>query len=537
MPTYVYEVVTEDAQPGERFELVQRMVDPPLSKHPETGQPVRRVFLPRGFSQRYRRIASERQLECGDTSPETLATAGKQSSEAEVLDLSLPAICCPSCSSWFSLPEQPVGKPLCPKCGEVTFSDADAMTRAYLAAARAAIELPVAEPPDAAIIQNDVHNLDGIELRDGSGTPICRLRPATEVEKHAKHLRFLVAPRAVQNVLSQIPQAAFSAILLHQMSGQVVLSWAPEVAAQLAQRTAGLMPAMTGGFRGQAVAVVTNQVIGQASFLPVSVATLGIAAGWQLLSLAVAQKHLSDINARLDQIERKVDELRDLLDADLLAEMRGDAEHLVGIVRAVSASISEPSGSRLEYSATVDQIVRLARSRREKISDRVQRAAKTFMPNRGAHYFGRTLGMAERSLRDDLDRFSRNVIAQRLNTLVMIAAIGLLRQVSEDNAYTNQLDVDVDRWIAADDSTLRDCFGALEDAIMSVGGTFVRKKKTEAAARARLASQVWIGSRTNSLLRNEMMRVHQTEDASSPQLLLTVAEGCVVEDAAWLDRT
>ena len=46
MPTYVYEVIREDGAAGERFEVVQKMTDSPLTHHPETGQPVRRVFLP-----------------------------------------------------------------------------------------------------------------------------------------------------------------------------------------------------------------------------------------------------------------------------------------------------------------------------------------------------------------------------------------------------------------------------------------------------------------------------------------------------------
>jgi hypothetical protein len=46
MPTYVYEVIGEDGVPGERFEVIQKMTDEPLSVHPETGQPVRRVFVP-----------------------------------------------------------------------------------------------------------------------------------------------------------------------------------------------------------------------------------------------------------------------------------------------------------------------------------------------------------------------------------------------------------------------------------------------------------------------------------------------------------
>ena len=46
MPTYVYEVLLEDGAVGERFEVVQKMSDDPLESHPESGLPVRRVFLP-----------------------------------------------------------------------------------------------------------------------------------------------------------------------------------------------------------------------------------------------------------------------------------------------------------------------------------------------------------------------------------------------------------------------------------------------------------------------------------------------------------
>jgi predicted nucleic acid-binding Zn ribbon protein len=46
MPLYVYEVITADDSPGEQFEVFQSMADPPLAAHPQTGQPVRRVFQP-----------------------------------------------------------------------------------------------------------------------------------------------------------------------------------------------------------------------------------------------------------------------------------------------------------------------------------------------------------------------------------------------------------------------------------------------------------------------------------------------------------
>ena len=43
MPTYVYVVVNEDGSDGEAFEVVQKMSEPTLKKHPETGEPVRRI--------------------------------------------------------------------------------------------------------------------------------------------------------------------------------------------------------------------------------------------------------------------------------------------------------------------------------------------------------------------------------------------------------------------------------------------------------------------------------------------------------------
>src|SRR5262245_59018991 len=44
MPLYVYEIITGNDSPGEQFEVFHSMSDPPLDKHPQTGQRVRRVL-------------------------------------------------------------------------------------------------------------------------------------------------------------------------------------------------------------------------------------------------------------------------------------------------------------------------------------------------------------------------------------------------------------------------------------------------------------------------------------------------------------
>lgn len=50
MPKYVYEVILDSGEGGEMFEVLQSMSDEPLTAHPETGAPVRRVIQPPNIS-------------------------------------------------------------------------------------------------------------------------------------------------------------------------------------------------------------------------------------------------------------------------------------------------------------------------------------------------------------------------------------------------------------------------------------------------------------------------------------------------------
>ena len=43
MATYIYET-TDSQKPVQRFEIQQSMKDAPLTEHPETGEPIRRVI-------------------------------------------------------------------------------------------------------------------------------------------------------------------------------------------------------------------------------------------------------------------------------------------------------------------------------------------------------------------------------------------------------------------------------------------------------------------------------------------------------------
>lgn len=53
MPVYLYEVINEDGSPGVRFEVEQSASSSPISRHPRTGQTVRRVFTAPNLGGRY----------------------------------------------------------------------------------------------------------------------------------------------------------------------------------------------------------------------------------------------------------------------------------------------------------------------------------------------------------------------------------------------------------------------------------------------------------------------------------------------------
>jgi len=62
MPVYIYEVIRKDGQPGERFEITQRMADEALKEHPETGEPVRRVITAPAIGTRWMDMNMERSV-------------------------------------------------------------------------------------------------------------------------------------------------------------------------------------------------------------------------------------------------------------------------------------------------------------------------------------------------------------------------------------------------------------------------------------------------------------------------------------------
>jgi hypothetical protein len=70
MPTYVYAVIEPDGSDGAIFEVVQSMRDAPLTVHPESGKPVRRLVTAPNLSLHWSEGASKNAL--GDRNLERL---------------------------------------------------------------------------------------------------------------------------------------------------------------------------------------------------------------------------------------------------------------------------------------------------------------------------------------------------------------------------------------------------------------------------------------------------------------------------------
>ncbi len=62
MPTYLYQEILPDGSDGEYFEIARRMSDPPLTQHPTTGNPIKKVFVAPNLPTKYTEAAIRNKL-------------------------------------------------------------------------------------------------------------------------------------------------------------------------------------------------------------------------------------------------------------------------------------------------------------------------------------------------------------------------------------------------------------------------------------------------------------------------------------------
>lgn len=62
MPTYVYEVLAPDGSAKRTFEAVQSVRDTPLTAHPVSGEPVRRIIAGANIALKHTSVQENRSL-------------------------------------------------------------------------------------------------------------------------------------------------------------------------------------------------------------------------------------------------------------------------------------------------------------------------------------------------------------------------------------------------------------------------------------------------------------------------------------------
>lgn len=98
------------------------------------------------------------------------------------------------------------------------------------------------------------------------------------------------------------------------------------------------------GMRAWAVGA-NNKIVEQAKLFDSNKlqAMVGAAAVWQVASVVVAQKHLADISAKLDEIREGVQDLSHFLEEERRAKVTGTYEYLATVASAISKGELSPA--------------------------------------------------------------------------------------------------------------------------------------------------------------------------------------------------
>lgn len=381
-----------------------------------------------------------------------------------------PTVVCPKCHARIEL-STVTDQPKCQTCGPFNPTDADFRWRAF---GRSTESLLAPQPrggPTAHLARCLVDGAAVIELRgDDIG--------ANDVGE--------TLDASAGAAIAAIVPVLLDAARLHQVGGLVALHVAPEVARKIAAGSAHFMAS-----DGQSLATVVGpggKILAQARWTPAALGAVGLGAAWQVLSIAVAQKHLHDINVRLDRIEKRVDEILRELDEQVQDELRAGATALRLIAGAVTAH--QPSEeARRDHKVNVRHHLDRARERHETLIRRAREHGDAW-PVETARIFGQNLTSAGNKLTARAREFHRRLMAVYANILVETVALRLLLVLGEDSTFVDAA-LDRARQNVADADALARRFDTeLAGALPAMSGIFAGAQ-TNAGVRSKVAFAHW----------------------------------------------
>ncbi|MBO2624369.1 hypothetical protein I6M44_09775 [Shewanella algae] len=236
----------------------------------------------------------------------------------------------------------------------------------------------------------------------------------------------LAKPAKDTGFLSQMFAAvpAISNAVHHSASKLVHLEFKPEVARELANGSAKILNDKAGKQMCIAVSKANGKFVGQARQIPAGKMAAVGAAAFQLVSVAVAQAHLAEINQRLAQIGDKLDTIHAFLKDEQKSEIRAGIQYLNEFVPALAAeNLSQEEKSRRLQQA--EQIYYNALKHCNHTQRTLQRGLTKLKEMREVDTFGsgKTAEALTQRVIDDLEVCDVMLLAYKLMTLCLVVRL------------------------------------------------------------------------------------------------------------------
>ena len=155
--------------------------------------------------------------------------------------------------------------------------------------------------------------------------------------------------QAIRSLAGMAARAATAALSIP--GRRIELVYKLEVAKALKDGSAVLMKTKNGELLTTARNLATGKVMGKARLIKGGQLAQAGAMGFQVVSMLVAQQHMDDIKKMFDSLQDSVESIKDMLEADVKAEIVGTLNHLKKIYSLMaSGEMSiEAAGLHLNY--------------------------------------------------------------------------------------------------------------------------------------------------------------------------------------------
>lgn len=258
--------------------------------------------------------------------------------------------------------------------------------RTKTAAQRAALAPPPATPTPAPPLakHSDIESAN-FELLDDQGQVVIASRQLDAMPKGGLELSPTEGTgKLVTRLASDFFKAAVS------IPGKTVeIVFHPHIQEGLRDGTFRLMRTETGEVLADAISSTSKQVVGKGRIVQTGQVNQLAAGAFQLVSIAVAQSHLADIERSLSALKGGISQIQDSLEASEVANIKGGITYLQSISELLKSNGS-PDQLSMPMQVTIAQLVMSSNVWREKLFEDVRSLTKRIQNQQDADTWGGT---------------------------------------------------------------------------------------------------------------------------------------------------